>query len=69
MHPNIPSSDVTFFVTREPRYGTLELDQGQADVRDDVKVKVEAFEQSIINDNKLRYVQVSIMKSNCIFVC
>lgn len=58
MHPSIPPSDVTYFVVRQPMYGSLEIDQGPGDVKDEPKIKVEAFEQSAINDNKLRYVQV-----------
>lgn len=63
MHPSIPPSDVTFFVTQQPMYGSLEIDQGSGDVKDEPKAKVEAFEQSSINDNKLRYFQVGFVFS------
>jgi len=42
-------------------YGSLEIDTGQVDVKDE-KLKVDAFQQSLINDNKLRYVQVRFLQ-------
>lgn len=60
MHPNIAPSDITYYVTKQPSFGTLELDStaGHDDGKEDVKPLVKIFEQSAINENRLHYVQV-----------
>lgn len=59
MHPNIPPSDVIYYVIKHPLYGTLEITpiSGLDDSKDEYKL-IDIFEQSVINENRLRYVQV-----------
>ena len=61
MHPNIPPSDIAYYVIQQPSYGTLEITpiSGLDDSKDEYKL-IDSFDQSIINDNRLRYLQVFI---------
>ncbi|XP_012264856.2 chondroitin sulfate proteoglycan 4 [Athalia rosae] len=59
MHPKIPPSQITYLIKEKPRFGYLELqaqDQEHSDeARDDFLVT--HFEQSVINEGRLHYVQ------------
>lgn len=59
MHPKIPATQITYLIKERPRFGYLELqsqDQEHSDeARDDYVVT--NFEQSLINEGRLHYVQ------------
>ncbi|KAK6642782.1 hypothetical protein RUM43_004284 [Polyplax serrata] len=59
MHPNIAASDIIYYVVRQPLFGTLEIDSFAVpeDGKEDYKAVVKVFEQSVINDHQLHYVQ------------
>lgn len=60
MHPSIAPSDIIYYVLQQPTSGTLEIESlSLDDNKDDSKSPVRVFEQSVINDNQLHYVQVS----------
>lgn len=62
MHPNIAASDIIYYVVRQPLFGTLEIDSFAVpeDGKEDYKAVVKVFEQSVINDHQLHYVQVCL---------
>lgn len=74
MHPSIPSSEIVYFVQEWPQHGYLEL-QTHGDEHSDEEHKedysgraVEHFEQSLVNDGRVFYVQSATNQTNDRFV-
>jgi chondroitin sulfate proteoglycan 4 len=64
MHPYIPASEITYVVTEPPMYGYLEVLSSQVEAEDDPgeaeetrPVTATLFDQSLINDKHVHYIQ------------
>jgi chondroitin sulfate proteoglycan 4 len=75
MHPYIPASDITYLVVEPPLYGYLEVLTTQLDAEDDpVEVEesrpapVTLFDQSLIDDKRVHYIQATANRTRDMFV-
>lgn len=64
MHPYIPASDITYVVIEPPMYGYLEVLSSQVEAEEDPgeveetrPVPATLFDQSLINDKRVHYIQ------------
>ncbi|XP_043482850.1 chondroitin sulfate proteoglycan 4 isoform X2 [Leptopilina heterotoma] len=72
MHPKIPANQITYYLQEWPRNGYLEI-QSPDDVSDETKddysgTLVRHFEQNLINEDRLYYVQAVINQTRDRFV-
>lgn len=75
MHPHIAPSDVTYLVVEPPTYGYLEVlpSQGEGgedpvEVEDTRPVPVTLFDQSLIDDKRVHYIQAAANRTRDKFV-
>ncbi|XP_012280685.1 chondroitin sulfate proteoglycan 4 [Orussus abietinus] len=61
VHPKIPAGEITYLIREWPRFGYLEVqtpDEHSEEEREDLDdLKVKQFDQSMVNDGRLHYVQ------------
>jgi hypothetical protein len=75
MHPHIPASDITYLVVEPPIYGYLEVlsSQGEAEedpgeVEESRPAPVTLFDQSLIDDKRVHYIQSTANQTKDMFV-
>nr|XP_045596227.1 chondroitin sulfate proteoglycan 4-like [Procambarus clarkii] len=74
MHPNIAPSDITYVIVQRPQNGYLEVDFGQtttSEYEDDASLlrpEVSVFDQALINEGRVQYVEVGTNVTNDHFV-
>ncbi|CAL4067980.1 unnamed protein product [Meganyctiphanes norvegica] len=60
-HPNIAPSDITYVVVKRPQYGFLEIDLGDSSIEGPdgaaLKTEVLVWDQSLINEGRVQYVE------------
>ncbi|XP_068247623.1 LOW QUALITY PROTEIN: chondroitin sulfate proteoglycan 4-like [Palaemon carinicauda] len=64
MHPNIAPSDITYVIVQRPQNGYLEVDVGHTTTSEywdedssSLKPEVSVFDQALINEGRVRYVE------------
>lgn len=75
MHPYIPASDITYLVVEPPLYGYLEVLSSQMEAEDDPgeieesrPAPVTLFDQSLIDDKRVHYIQATANRTRDMFV-
>jgi chondroitin sulfate proteoglycan 4 len=75
MHPHIPASDITYLVVEPPMYGYLEVlpsqvegDEDPGEVEDARPVPVTLFDQSLIDDRRVHYIQAAANRTRDKFI-
>lgn len=73
MHPNIPPAEIVYHVREWPRNGYLELqmhdEQNSEEAREEHSGSaVERFQQSLVNDGRVFYVQSAVNQTNDRFI-
>lgn len=75
MHPYIPASDITYLVAEPPLYGYLEVLSSQVEAEDDLgevdesrPAPVTLFDQSLIDDKRVHYIQATANRTRDMFV-
>jgi hypothetical protein len=75
MHPHIPASDITYLVVEPPLYGYLEVLSSQMEAEEDPgeveesrPVPVTLFDQSLIDDKRVHYIQSTANQTKDVFV-
>ncbi|XP_068083524.1 chondroitin sulfate proteoglycan 4 [Anabrus simplex] len=74
MHPQIPATDITYIVVEPPLYGYLEVEpvldivEDQGDLEEPRPSSVNVFEQSLVNEGRLHYIQATANQTRDQFV-
>ncbi|XP_069672310.1 chondroitin sulfate proteoglycan 4 [Periplaneta americana] len=75
MHPHIPASDITYLVVEPPLYGYLEVLSNQLEGEEDGveteetrPTSVTLFDQSLLDDKRLHYIQAAANRTRDRFV-
>lgn len=75
MHPHIPASDITYLVVEPPMHGYLEVlpnqiegEEEPGDVEDTRPVPVTLFDQSLIDDKRVHYIQAAANRTRDKFI-
>nr|XP_053643918.1 chondroitin sulfate proteoglycan 4-like isoform X2 [Cherax quadricarinatus] len=74
MHPNIAPSDITYVIVQRPQNGYLDVDLGQtttSEYEDEASLlrpEVSVFDQALINEGRVQYVEVGTNVTNDHFV-
>ncbi|GLH14437.1 Uncharacterized protein GBIM_18836, partial [Gryllus bimaculatus] len=74
MHPQIPATDITYIITEPPVFGYLEIEpvgdihSDQTDTDDSRPNIVNVFEQALLNEGRLYYIQSTANKTHDQFV-
>jgi hypothetical protein len=75
MHPHIPASDITYLVIEGPLYGYLEVLSSQVESEEDPGEVEESrpdpitlFDQSLIDDKRVHYIQATANRTRDMFV-
>ena len=75
MHPHIPATDITYLVVEPPLYGYLEVLSNQVETEEEPSETEESrpapitlFDQSLIDDKKLHYIQAAANRTKDSFV-
>ncbi|XP_015604510.1 chondroitin sulfate proteoglycan 4 [Cephus cinctus] len=67
-HPDIPAGHITFFVKESPEFGYLEIQNPEDHNEEELATLVKTFDQSLINEGRVYYVQSVLNQSQDHFV-